>query len=209
MRRLRACLALCLPGLVALTACGTSTHSAARPAGPTTAAAASPAPAASAQAGAVHVGSQILAFDTPLPGNAAQARIIRDFRESEILWTRSDTAHHLVGPVTDYVTGDALSHLRAAVRAAKTDDLAPAGTDRLFLTRVTAVTAGQATISTCDDGSRATMKDLRTGQTMGFPSASQAYAFEAWHLVRLSGHWAVSSFSLVFPPDPRASQCQP
>jgi len=213
MSPLRACLTLCLPGLLVLTACGTSTQTAAHPGGSAAAGAptapAAGAPAAGAPAGTVHVGSQTLAFDTPLPANPAQAQIIRDFRETEILWTRSDTAHRLVSPVRSYVTGDALSRLLAAIKAAKTDHVVPAGTDRLFRTRVTAITGRRATIATCDDGSKATAKDLRTGQTMGLPPLNQAYAFETWHMVRLSGRWAVTSFSVVLSPHPSARQCQP
>jgi hypothetical protein len=150
-------------------------------------------------------------FATPLPTNAAQAKVIVGFRAGQILWDKSDIAWRLVAPVTDYVTGDALKHLIAAMTAGKTHDLVPAGTDRYFMTRVTAITGRSAIVTTCDDGSKFTSDNPHTGQEVpGFKAPpNQAYIFETWHMVQLSGHWAITAFSLATLPDSRAAPCQP
>jgi hypothetical protein len=136
---------------------------------------------------------------------------VEGFRQAQILWDESGTAQHLVAPVKDYVTGEALTHLLAAIAATKARDLVPAGTDRFFKTRVTALTGRSATVSTCEDGSKFREKNLRTGRidTQFTASPDQAYLFEIWQMVQLSGHWAITAFSLATLPDPRARPCQP
>lgn len=208
--------ALLLSGLLALSACSSAKQAAPRSSGSTAASAipsqtatAIPSQTASAPGETIHIGSLTLVFDTPLPTDPARAQIMKDFRKGQVLWGRSDAAHRLVAPVLDYVTADALTHLRAAIASSKAENLVPAGTDRLFKTRVTAVTARNAEVSSCEDGSRLTAEDVRTGQTMGFGPRRQAFTFETWRMVRLRGHWAITIFSLALLPDPRARQCQP
>jgi hypothetical protein len=82
----------------------------------------------------VHVGPYTQAFSSPLPANPAEARVVEGFREGQVLWNKSQNAWHLVAPVRDYVTGQALAHLIAAVNAGKARRLVPGGADRFFMT---------------------------------------------------------------------------
>jgi hypothetical protein len=150
-------------------------------------------------------------FATPLPADPAQASVIEGFRKAQILWNKSENAWHLVPPVTEYVTGRALFHLLAAITASKARHLVPAGTDRLFSTRVTGITGRKATVATCDDGSKHKEENARTGRvdTAFAPQANQEYIFETWHMIMLSGHWAITDFTLAILPNPRAEPCQP
>jgi hypothetical protein len=170
-----------------------------------------PAPEASASAESVRIGPYTEVFATPLPANPAQAKVMKGFRQAQVLWNQSVSAWRLVAPVTDYVTGDALTHLIAAVTAGKQQDLVPAGTDRLFMTRVTGLTGRSATVTTCDDGSKFEEENPRTGAVDAAyaPQPDQAYLFETWHMVQLSGHWAITAFSLANLPNPSAAPCQP
>ncbi len=137
----------------------------------------------------VQIGSLTQVFDSPLPSDPTQAKIIEKFREGFTLWMKSDIAMSLVPPVTDYVTGDALTQMTAAVAAAKARNRVPAGTDRLFLTRVTAVTDTSATVTTCDDASKFREENPSTGEIdpAYTPKAGQAYVLETWHMVRGTG----------------------
>jgi len=195
MSRPGAFTALMLSGLLLLSACGSGT----------------PASHAAAHVGGVvHIGPYTQVFG-PLPANPAQAGVVEGFREAWVLWDRSENAHHLVPPVRDYVTGQALTHLEAAMKAGKAHDLVPAGADRFFMTRVTAITGHNATVATCDDGSRFKEENPRTGTVnVAFvPTPGQAYLFETWRMVRLSGHWAISALSVASLPSRSAEPCQP
>jgi hypothetical protein len=199
--------------LLVISACG-SRNSAAAGGGVTSPAArttSSPPSEPSASAQSVRVGPFTEVFASPLPTNPALATVMEGFREAEALWDKSVAGWRLVPPVTKYVTGDALSHLIAAVTAGKQQDLVPAGTDRFFMTKVVALTDRSATITTCDDGSKYEEENPQTGAVDAAyaPRPDQAYLFETWHLVRLSGHWAVAAFSLAALPSPSATPCQP
>jgi hypothetical protein len=161
--------------------------------------------------GAVHIGPYTQVFASPLPANPAQAAVVEGFREAQVLWDRSENAQHLIQPVRGYVTGQALTHLDAAVKAGKARDLVPAGVDRYFSTRVTAITGRNAIVATCDDGSRFKEENPRTGTVnVGFvPTPGQAYLFETWRMVQRSGHWAITAFSLASLPSRSAEPCQP
>jgi hypothetical protein len=147
-------------------------------------------------------------FATRLPASRAQAKVIAGFREAMTLWDEADYTWHLGAPVKAYVTGQALTNLIAAVAAARARQLVSAGTERLFLTHVTGITGRTATVTTCDDGSKLKYDNLKTGATIAIP-LDQAYIFETWHMVKLSGHWGVTAFSLATPPSPGAAPCQP
>ena len=187
--------ALLLAGSLALSACG---------------AGASPA-SGGGPPESVRIGPYTQVFATALPTNAAQAKVMEGFREAQVLWIRSDSAMHLVAPVTSYVTGQARTDLTGAVTAGRTNDLVPAGTDRFFMTRVTAIADRSATVATCDDGSKYREENPGTGRINPAYTApaDQAYLFETWHMAQLSGHWAIASFSLITLPDRRAQPCQP
>ncbi len=201
--------ALCI-GLLVLSACG-SGRSAATAGHSTPAARATSSPPASGSPVSVRVGPYTQVFATPLPADAAQGSVIEGFRKAQILWEKSQNVGHLVPPVTDYVTGRALSHLLAAMAAFKARHLVPAGTDRFFNTRVTGITDRRATVATCDDGSKYKQENSRTGRvdTALTPQANQKYLFETWRMVRLAGHWAITDFTLAMLPNPRAEPCQP
>jgi hypothetical protein len=159
----------------------------------------------------VHIGRYTQVFGTPLPANPAQAAVVEGFREGEVLWEKSENGLRLVPSVREYVTGQALTHLTAAVKAGKTRHLVPAGEDRLFNTRVSALTGHSATVTTCDDGSKFKQVNPRTGKVdvrfLADPGTS--YLFETWRMVQLSGHWAIGSISLALLPSPSAEPCQP
>ena len=144
-------------------ACGDGESGAPSPSS-STSAVSSPGHAVSGSAESVQVGPETEVFDSPLPRSPAEAKVIQDFRKAQVLWDESDTAQRLVAPVTDYVTGEALLHLREAVAAARKYDLVPAGKDRMFKTRVTILTARSATVATCDDASKLREKNRHTGK---------------------------------------------
>jgi len=196
MSRRGACMALALSGLLALPACSSSapaSHSAIR------------------VASVVHIGPYTQAFAGPLPANPAQAAVVEGFREGEVLWDKSENARHLVPPVRDYVTGQALTHLTAAVKAGRSRDVVPAGVDRLFMTRVTTIAGRNATVTTCDDASKFKEQNPSTGQVdLSFLSApGQEYLFETWRMVQLRGRWAITAVSLATLPSRSAEPCQP
>jgi hypothetical protein len=208
MIRSGAVLACCLSGLLAVSACGSG------PARPASTPAASRAPGTTAPAApgssaeSVRIGPYTQVFATPLPANPAQAKVMAGFREAQTLWDKSDYTWHLSAPVKEYVTGQALTHLIAAVTASRAHHLVPAGTERFFMTHVSGITGSTATVTTCDDGSKVTEENRQTGATYTTPPG-QAYIFETWRMVKLSGHWAVTAFSLAVPPSARAAPCQP
>jgi hypothetical protein len=157
------------------------------------------------------IGPYTQVYATPLPGSAAQAKVIRDFRIAQILWGESNEARRPVPPVLAYVTGAARHDLMAALAAGRQRQLVPAGTERFFSTRVAVPSAASATVTTCDDASRYREQNPSTGKVNPAfsPPRHLAYSFEVWHLVPQSGHWAIASFTIAFLPDPRAHPCQP
>lgn len=189
-----AVLSLC--GLLVLSACGSG--------GP-------PSHVAVRVGSVVRVGPYTEEFASPLPANPAQAAVVEGFREGQVLWEKSENAQRFVPRVRDYVTGQALTHLTAAMKANKARDLVPAGVDRFFMTRVTAIRGRNATLATCDDGSKFKEENPRTGKVnVGFiPTPGQSYLFETWRMVQLGGHWAITAFSLATLPSRNAEPCQP
>jgi hypothetical protein len=94
--------------------------------------------------------------DTPLPADSAQASVIEGFRAGLILWDKSQEEQKLVSPVTSDVTGAALTNLKKSLTQELTpgQQIGPAGIDRNFKTRVTALSGASATVTTCDNGSK-------------------------------------------------------
>jgi hypothetical protein len=172
---------------------------------------AAPADRTSSVPASVHFSRYTQEFASPLPASPGQAAVVEGFRQGQVLWVKSEIAWHLVAPVRGYVTGQALTHLMAAVKAGKAYDITPAGMDRFFMTRVTAVNGPNATVATCDDGSNFEEENPRTGKIDASFAAQpqQTYAFETWRMVRLGGHWAITAFSLAFLPSHSALACQP
>lgn len=196
MSRRGAFIALVLSGLLMLSACGSgqlASHSAIR------------------VASVVRTGPYTQVFASPLPANPVLADVVEAFREGEVQWEKSENARHLVPPVRDYVTGQALTHLAAALKAGRERDLVPAGVDRLFMTRVTTIAGRSATVTTCDDASKFKEQNPSTGQVdTSFSSPpGQQYLFETWRMVQHSGHWAITAVSLATLPSRSAEPCQP
>ncbi|HEY7146831.1 MAG TPA: hypothetical protein VH637_21515 [Streptosporangiaceae bacterium] len=196
MSRHRAFTALALSGLLLVPAC-----SSAKPASHT----------AIRVASVVRIGPYTQVFASPLPANAAQAAVLEGFREGQVLWEKSQNRRSLVAPVRDYVTGQALTHLTAAVKNGQAHDLVPAGVDRFFMTRVTAMTGRGAVVATCDDGSKFREQNPRTGKTdpTSLPTPGQSYLFETWRMAQRSGHWAITALSVAPLPSRNAEPCQP
>lgn len=161
--------------------------------------------------GVVRVGPYTQLFSGPLPANPAQARVVEGFRQAEVLWEKSENSWHLVSPVRDYVTGQALAHLTTAMNFGKTRHIVPAGTDRLFMTRVTRISGPNAIVTTCDDDSRFKEVNPATGQVAANsqPPPQQDYLYETWQMVQISGHWAMRALSIAFLPASSAELCQP
>lgn len=204
MIRMAGSVALITFGLVGASGCG-SGHPAATPAK----SGASPSATISAPPDAVGINAFTQLFGTPLPANPAAARVMASFREAMVLWGESEGNLFLAPQVTDYVVGDARKHLNAAMAAEKKDNFLPAGTDRLWNTKVTAISAASATLTTCDDGTKYVQESPNTGETLPPAPPDQQYLFEIWNLVPGDGHWAITSFTLVTNPDSRAAACKP
>lgn len=196
--------------VLVLSACSAGKSGAPSP-GSAISAVSTPGHAVSGSAESVRVGSETEVFDSPLPASPAEAKVVADFRKAQLLWDRSGTAQNLVAPVTAYVTGEALAHLRDAVAAARQQDLVPAGTDRMFKTRVTILGARSATVATCEDASKFREKNRLTGRVDAqlLTPPDQQYMFVTWRMVRLAGRWALTDFSLASLPAPAAQHCQP
>jgi hypothetical protein len=159
----------------------------------------------------VHLGRFTQVFDTPLPADPAQARVVGDFRTALVLWDKSTAAFKLVPPIAAYVTGKAVHNLASAVAVDKVHDAVPSGLDRFFKTRATVHSATSATVTTCDDASKFEFVHPANGMPDPYFSMppNQQYLFETWQMVKLSGHWAISAISLATLPDSRATPCQP
>jgi hypothetical protein len=198
MSRYRVFMALVLSGLVVLSACSSATPAA-------------PASGTSSVSASVRIGRYVQVFASPLPANPAQSRVVEGFREAQVLWGKSVIAWHLVPPVRAYVTGQALTHLIGAMNTGKVHDLVWAGMDRFFMTRVTAITGRSAMVATCDDGSKFTEENPRTGKVDAsfLSSPQEQYLFETWRMVWLGGHWAITAYSVTSLPSRTAVPCQP
>ena len=162
----------------------------------------------------VRVGRLTEIFATPLPADSAQASVIEGFRTGLILWDRSQEEQRLVPPVTSDVTGAALVNLKKSLTRELTPGqlIVPAGSDRNFKTRVTALTGASATVTTCDDGSKFEEVNPGTGVVNKAYSATtpdQEYIFVTWQMTRLDGHWAISVVAPVSLPNALAKPCQP
>jgi hypothetical protein len=200
--RIAAWLAAPSASLILLAGCSAASPGATRPsAGGTTPTSGSPY--------SVRIGPYTQVYATPLPANSAQARVIAGFRTAQILWGRSNEALRPVAPVTDYVTGSALTDMNAALTAGRQNDYVPSGIERFFDTKVAQISSSAAKVTTCDDGSKYFTKDLSTGRELPHAPGTQLYLFEIWDMVPLSGHWAIAAFNLITLPDRRAAACQP
>lgn len=209
MIRFGAIMTLCLSGLLALSACGSGKALPAAAAGTSPAPTPTSPPAPGSSAESFHVGRYTVVFASPLPANPAQAKVIEGFREAQILWDKSENTWRLAVPVREYVTGHALTRLIDAVTYIRPRHLVFAGAERFLLTRVTGIAGGTATVTTCDDYSNFKVENRQTGATYMTTPPAQSYLFETWRMVKLSGHWGVTAYSLALPPSPRAAPCRP
>src|SRR3984957_15673606 len=161
----------------------------------------------------VRVGRLTEIFDGPLPADPAQASVVEGFRAALIVWDKSQEEQKLVSPVTSDVTGAALTNLKESLtqELAPGRQIVPAGVDRNFKTRVTALSGASATVTTCDDGSKFDEVNPGTGVVNTAYSATpdQEYIFVTWQMTRLDGHWAISVVTPVYLPNALAKPCQP
>ena len=195
MSRHRVFMALVLSGVVMMSACGS----------------AAPAASTGLVPASVHFSRYTQEFAGSLPASPVKAAVVEGFREGEVVWVKSQIAWRLVSPARSYVTGQALTRLLTAVKDDKAHDIAPAGVDRLFMTRVTAVSRHDATVTTCDDESNFEQANPRTGK-VGASFATppqQNYILETWRMVQRGGHWAITAVSVAFLPSHNALVCQP
>jgi len=158
----------------------------------------------------VQIGHYTQEFAGPVPTDPAQASVIDGFREAEVLFNKSEQAGSLVAPVLQFVVGVALARLAQAITLGEKTGIVIAGTDEFFMTTVTSLSATTATVTTCDNSSKLTGMHKATGQIDNAyaPTADEAYALEYWNMVRDSGHWAISTYSVISLPDKRAQSCR-
>jgi len=209
---------LCLSALILVAGCAAgqpashgARHSASAAAAASASALANATPAPAGTPATVQIGQYTQEFAGAVPSDPAQASVIDGFRQAEVLWNKSEQALQLVAPVTEFIIGNALSHLNQAIAVDKQQGIVIVGTDEFFMTAVTSLTANSATVTTCDNGSKLTGMQKATGQIDNTyaPPANEAYLLEHWNMVRHSGHWAISTYSVISLPDPRAQSCQP
>jgi hypothetical protein len=151
-------------------------------------------------------------FATALPASPAQARVAAGFREGLILYNKSQENLAPVAPVTSYVTGSALGDLHTTITRLAQEQEVPAGVDRMFRTRVTALSGTSATITTCDDGSRYVQENPRTRAVdPSFQNVpiDEVYVFETWGMTILDGHWAINSIKVASPGSAAEKSCLP
>lgn len=212
MVRVTVCLALAASGLVALSSCSSgqpSSAGATSSAGQASPRSTGPIPAVvSAATGSVRIRLLTEVFATPLPPDPAKAKVIEGFRESQILWDQSSETLGIVARTTEYITGKALENLQAAVESGAKDNVALAGTDRLYDTSVASLSGDSATVTSCDDGSRTYLEDLASLQKIPDNPSAPLTFLVIWRMVPVGGHWAITSLDVISPPNPRASVCQ-
>jgi len=163
----------------------------------------------SAPPGRVTLGPYTQVFATAMPADPAQAAVIADFRTATILWDQSGEELAMVPPVRSYVTGSAVSNLERFLSAEAEEHFVLVGTDTLFRTRATISGDTDAAVTTCDDSSKATTRDTRTGAVASMPPLSKQYAISTWGMTRIAGHWAISSVQVATLPAAAARTCQP
>lgn len=206
-------LALVASGLIALSACTGGHPAAGRSAvtatssTPATQAASTAAGPAGVTAGSVRIGPVTEEFATALPADTAQARVIEGWRASQVYWEQSVQAWRVVASASAYVTGNALKTLHSAVATDVAYHVILTGTNRLYRTSVTSLTADGATVSSCDDGSKVIDENPSTGKKYQNQAGAVLTFFVIWQLVPAAGHWAITSYTLVPAPDPRERVC--
>ena len=188
-------LALVVFGLIALSSCSSGQSA-------SSSTATIDAPTASIQ-----VGPLSETFATALPDDAAKASVIKDWRESQVLWEKSIQGSRVVTNATAYYMGSALIRLQSAVSTDVAYHIILSGTNRLYDTTVTALTAHSATLTACDDSSKVLDEDPSTGHTYPHDSGAVLTFLTIWQLVPANGHWAVTSYSLIAAPDSRERVC--
>ena len=160
----------------------------------------------------MHLNPPSLTMSTgpPLPADPARAKVVTGFERGFLLWDESQENFGLVSPVTSWVTGSALSTLkRTLVNEAQFEEV-PAGIDRFFNTSVTALSGSEATLVTCDDGSKANLENPRTHAIDPTPvPLDQQYLYITWGMTQLSGHWAIKSLTVAPSSSAEAKSCLP
>jgi hypothetical protein len=190
-------LALVASGLIALSSCsGQSSSSASVSAG-----------TVGAPTASIRVGPLAEEFATALPDDPAKAKVVEAWRESQIIWEKSVQGWSVPADATAYYMGDALVRLHNAVSTDIAYHIILTGTNRLYQTSVTSLTAHSATLTACDDSTRVNDEDPSTGQKYPNAPGATLIFLTIWQLVPAGGHWAVTSYSLIAAPDPRERVC--
>jgi hypothetical protein len=159
----------------------------------------------------IQVGPMSEFFDSPLPADPAQAAVVEGFRTAMIAWDQSERSAKLTPSVTTVVTGPALVNLKAAIKWLNSNAVTPGGADRLFDTRVTALSASGATVTSCDDGSKFVDLNKSTGlpdQELTAP-ADQQYLLLTVQMTRQDNRWGISRLTVSMLPNALAKPCQP
>jgi hypothetical protein len=146
-------------------------------------------------------------FTTPLPTDPAKAGVIEGWRESQVAWDQSVQVWRVLPGASAYIKGNAFTRLHTAVSTDLKYHVILSGTDRLYDTNVTSLTANGATVTSCDDGSKVLDENPSTGKKYPNTPGSPVTFFVIWQLVPASGHWAITSYDLVAAPDPRERVC--
>jgi hypothetical protein len=115
----------------------------------------------------------------------------------------------MASPIRSYVTGSTVDNIESFLSAEEKEDFVLVGTDTLFDTRATIFDGEHATVTTCDDGSKSTTKDTRTGALAAMAPLNKQYALSTWGMARIGGHWAISSVKVATLPAAAAKPCQP
>jgi hypothetical protein len=188
-------LALVVSGLIALSSCSSGQSA-------SSATATIDAPTAS-----IVVGPLTETFATALPDDTAKAEVIKAWRESQVIWEKSIQGWSVVPNATAYYAGSALIRLQSAVSTDIAYHIILSGTNRLYDTSVTSLTAHSATLTSCDDSSKVLDQDPSTGHKYQNNPGATLIFLTIWQLVPAAGHWTVTSYSLIAAPDPREHVC--
>ncbi len=218
MFRTTAVLALAASGLIALSSCSsggpasTSAEASTTRAQPASSAASTGTgtgliPAVSEATPSVRVGQLTEVFATPLPSDPAKAKVIEEWRESQVVWDQSIQVWRVLASASAYITGNAFVRLHTAVATDASYHVILTGPQRFYHTNVTSLTADGATVTSCDDASKALDENPSTGHKYPNGPGSPVIFFVTWQLVPVAGRWAITSYTLVAAPDPRERVC--
>lgn len=149
-----------------------------------------------------------LRFDSPLPADPAQAKVISGFRQASIALEESYEEVRLAPGATSYLTGGVLAGLKYELSVESQDGKVPAGEVAYYLTRVITVDGASAVVTTCEDNSQYVQRYASSKALAGgVGPASQLYPFVTLTMTPLDGHWAVAAAQAVDEPAAAEQPC--